>query len=354
MILTKIWEKKLFLNILKISLFFLFAIFTIVIIIDFSLHSAKIFSHSQSSFLMIVKYYFNLFVIQLNLLLSFTFLLAMIKVLSDMNIHHELTALKMGGISSKLLSRPFLIIAIIFSAISYINYQFFYSDSITFKEKFKGTFLKKQSYSKKELPNVIYLIDNTKLIYQKSNIFNKELYDVYYIKSSSDIWHAKSVLINNDIIVGRYVDHLVRKNDFFEKEKSYVTYNFKDMKLDKNAFLFTPVENRSISTLFTQSQGKSICLKEKNELLANFNYKLAMPLTSIFIVFGVFPYLIRFSRNISFFYICAFSIFGFVIFNTIMDSALILAENFTIQPFIIIWLPVVSTSSICLKKYIKI
>ncbi len=354
MILSKIWERKIFFNILNLALFFLFSIFVIVIIIDFSIHSAKLFAHSQTSFLLIVKYYLNLFVIQLNLFLSLTFLLAMIKILSDMNIHHELTALRMAGISSKMLSRPFILIALILIIISFINFEYFYSDSLNFKDKFKETFLKKPTYNKKQLPNVIYLKDNTKLVYQKNNISKKELYDVYYIISNFDIWHAKYLYVNESNILGKYVDHLIKKDDFFEKEKSYLTYNFKDIKFDKNAFSFIPMENRSISTLFNQSRTKTICLKEKNELLSNLNYKLAMPLIPILIIISVFPYLITFSKNISIFYICVFSIFGFIIFYTIMDSALILAENSVLPPYIIMWLPVFIVSMIFGKKYASI
>lgn len=353
MILSKIWERKIFFNILKLSLFFLSAIFVIVIIIDFSIHSAKLFAHAQSTFLLIVKYYFHLFFVQLNLFLSLTFLLAMIKILSDMNIHHELTALRMAGLSSKMLSRPFILVGLIFSIVSYVNYQYLYSDALNFKDKFKETFLKKPTYSKKQIPNVLYLKDNTRLVYEKNNISKNELCDVYYIKSPSDIWHSKYIYINDSNISGKFVDHLIKKNDFFEKEKSYLTYNFDEIKLDKNAFLFIPLENRSISTLFNQSLSKTICLKEKNELLANLNYKFAMPLVPILIVVCIFPYLITFSRNISIFYICAFSIFGFVIFHTIMDSALILAENLTFYPFVIMWFPIVLLMTFYLKKYIK-
>lgn len=354
MILASIWERKIFFSLLRLTSFFLISIFVIVMVIDFSIHGAKLFSHSQTSFILITQYYFNLLIVQLNLFLSFTLLLAVIKILSEMNIHHELTALRMAGISSKLLSRPFFLVAAIFAVISYANHQYLYSSSINFKDKFKEKFLKKPTYAKKQLPNVIYLQDNTRLVYQKGNISKNELFDVYYIKSNRDIWHAKYLYINENKIFGKYVDHLTRKQDYFEKEKSYLSYNFQDIKLDKNAFIFMPLENRSITTLCKQSMSKTICLKEKNELLSNLNYKLAMPLIPILIIICVFPYLITFSKTISIFYICAFSIFGFVIFHTVMDSALIIAENSLLPPYFIIWSPVFITSIISGKKFSKI
>jgi len=352
MILSKLWERKLFTNILKLTLFFLFAIFLIVIVIDFSIHGAKIFSHSKTSFSIIVQYYKNLLLIQLNLLLSLTFMLATIKILSDMNIHNEITAFRMATISAKEISRPFFLIALIFVAISYLNFQFFYPDALNYKDNFKDNFLKKTTYKKKMQPNVLHLKDNTKIVYQKYNIKKKELFDVYIIKSSSDIWHAKYLYLDSLNTYGKYVDHLVQRENSFEKEKSYLTYNFKNIEFDNKNVSFVPPENRSISTLYKQSYANSNS-KEKNELTANLHYKLAIPLASILIVLSLFPYLIHFSKNISIFFISSFAIFGFVIFYTAMDAALILAENSTIPPYLIIWFPIIIILTTFGKKYSK-
>ncbi len=142
MILSKIWERKLFFNTLKLILFFLTAVFLIVIVIDFSIHGAKIFAHSSTAISLIIKYYMNLFFIQLNLFLALTFMLAIIKILSDMNIHHELTALRMAAISAKKLYRPFFILALFISILSYVNFQFFYQKALSFKATFKEEKLK--------------------------------------------------------------------------------------------------------------------------------------------------------------------------------------------------------------------
>ncbi|NGX34598.1 MAG: hypothetical protein K1060chlam1_00951 [Candidatus Anoxychlamydiales bacterium] len=354
MILSKIWERKLFFNTLKLLLFFLFAIFSVVVVIDFSIHGAKIFAHSKTSITLIIKYYFNLFFIQLNLFLALTFLLATIKILSDMNIHHELTALRMAAISAKKLSRPFFIIAIFISIISYINLQYFYPKSLSFKDNFKETYFKKTKYAKKMQPNVIYLEDGAKLVYQKYDQSQNKLFDVYFIKNSSDIWHAKHLTFNEQEAVGKFVDHLTRKDKIFEKTKSFQTYVFKDIELDENTNMFEPIENRSITNLFKQNSSKNICQKEKNEISSYLNYKLAMPLVSFLIVFAVFPPLITFSKNISIFFICTFAIFGFVIFHTIMDSALILAANAAKAPYIVLWLPVIMISLIFGRRFQKI
>ena len=355
MILSKIWERKIFFNILKLSFFFLFSIFIVVIFIDLSIHGAKIFSHSNTSLSIILQYYLNLFFIQFNLFLALTFMLALIKILSDMNIHHELTALRMAGISAKMLSRPFIIIAIFFSALSYLNYQYLYPNALNFKDNFKSKFLKKTAYKKTLLPNVIYLEDSTKLVYQKYDLAKKTLFDVYFIvNSNSDIWHAKYLFLDETKAIGKYVDHLIKKDEFFEKENSYQEYVFQDIKLNKNTSLLVPFENRSIVSLYKQCITDMICQKEKNELLSNLNFKLVMPLIPILIVIAIFPFLIAFSKNISIFFITAFAIFGFVLFHTLMDSALILAESSAVSPYIIMWLPVAIISFIITRRYLRI
>ena len=351
MILSKIWERKIFINTFKLILFFLFAIFLIVIVIDFSVHGAKIFAHPKTSISLILQYYFNLFFIQLNLFLALTFLLAIIKVLSDMNIHHELTALRMAAISAKKISRPFFIIALFISIISFVNFQYFYPKSLSFKDNFKEKYLKKTKSNK---PNVIYLEDGAKLVYQKYDQLQNKLFDAYFIKNSSDIWHAKYLSFNENEAIGKYVDHLNRKDKSFEKIESYQSYTFKDIKLDENINMFEPLENRSITNLFKQNSSKNICLKEKNEILSYLNYKLAMPLVSLIIVLAIFPPLITFSKNISIFFISTFALFGFIIFHTIMDSALILAENTAKSPYIILWLPIILISFIFGRRFQKI
>jgi len=355
MILSKMWERKIFYNILKFTFLFLGSIFIVVIFIDLSIHGAKILSHSKTSVFIISKYYLNLFFIQFNLFLALTFMLAIIKILSDMNIHHELTALRMAGISAKMLSRPFIIIAIFFALLSYLNYQYFYPNALNFKDNFKEKFLKKTTYKKKLLPNVIYLDDSTKIVYQKYDLAKKTLFDVYFIvKSNSDIWHAKYLYLDENESIGKYVDHLIKKDDCFQKESSFQSYKFESIQLNKNANMLVPFENRSIQSLYKQTIAATICQKEKNELTSYLNFKLAMPLVPILIVIAIFPYLIAFSKNISIFFISAFAIFGFVIFHTLMDSALILGENSAVSPYIIMWLPVGLIFFIFGRKYIKI
>ncbi|OGN60091.1 MAG: hypothetical protein A3F40_02260 [Chlamydiae bacterium RIFCSPHIGHO2_12_FULL_27_8] len=270
-----------------------------------------------------------------------------------MNIHHELTALRMAGISSRLLSRPVLILAILFSCISYINLQFFYPGALNFKNNFKDTYIKKTKY-KNLHPNVIYLNDNSKLVFQKFNRNKKKLFDVFFIKNNEDIYHAKYLDLNSSPPIGKFVDFLSRKDSYFEKINSFDEYEFTEINIQNGQYsLFIPYLNRSISMLLSQYKNLSFSKKDKIEILSYLNYKLAMPLLSVLLIIFVFPSLLHFSKNISIFFICAISIFGYIIFHTVMDSALILAENSLFSPYVIIWSPIVLSFYLGIRKYIK-
>ncbi len=356
MILKKIWERHIFYEIIKLVLFFTAAIYAVFIAIDFSIHGTKMFAYANTTMKDIILYYINFLFVNLNLFLALTFLLAIIKVLADMNVHNELTALRMGGISAKLISRPFIIVAVIISIISFWNLEYKLPKALNNKDTFKEKNLKKTAYRKKIHPNIIYLQDYSRLVYQKYDRINKELFDVYWVKSNKDLWHAKYLFLDSFPIKAKHVDHLIKENGFFKKIDSFDEHLFSDMKIDINdsASIFVPYDNRSISTLYKQKNAKIASQKELAEISTHLNYKLAMPFVSILIILSIFPFLIKFSRNISIFFISCFSLFGFVIFYTLMDSALILSENAVMPAFICIWSPLIISLVFFGKRYLKI
>ena len=354
MILSKLWEKYLFFETLKFLVFFLISIFAIYVIIDFSTFSTKFFTYSSISFIDILAYYINLFIKYTHLFLPLTLMLAIIKVLCDMNVHNELTALRVSGISTRMLSRPFFIIAIFLTIFTYLNFEFFSTDSLN--DHFKKSHLKKEGRKKNQKANVIYLEDGTKLIYQSSNLKAKELFDVFWIKSSDDIWHIKYLQIIEPMPIGYFVDHLQRNLDNkLEKATSYNEHQFDTMIFDENNVdMLIPYENRSITNLFEQLLLKKVTSpKENAEIVSQLNYKLSMPLLSIIIVLAIIPFCIKFSKNVSIFYICTFSIFAFVIFFMLVDAVIILGENQVFTPWLIIWLPFVLTSVFFMRRFLR-
>jgi lipopolysaccharide export system permease protein len=285
-------------------------------------------------------------------------MLSMIKTLSDMNVHNELVALKTSGVTSFQIFSPFLILSIIFCIVSYVNLEKFYPNALTFKDTFKENHLKLHKKNEKtSLPNVIYLDDSSRLIYQKYNSEKKELFDVFLIKSSSDIWHIKYLNTNFFPIKGKYVDRFIKKDFKFIKENSFDEFTFDDIKfeIDDIKHIFQPHETKPISALFKHKFFKKIPFnKEKAEISTQFYNKLFSPLVFFIIAISIFPSLLRFSRNISIFFIIFFSIFGFVLFYTLVDSASILSENSVLTPLICTSFPFILSFVIFFRRFLKI
>jgi lipopolysaccharide export system permease protein len=353
-----IMQRYIFFKTLKLSIFFLISIFLLFVVIDFSYHGSKLFVSSKGSFFSIFQYYLNNFFVNLKIFLPLTFMLSMIKTLSDMNVHNELIALKTSGVTSFQIFFPFLILAILFSSISYVNLEKFYPNALIFKDTFKEKHLKTHNKNKKaSLPNVIYLDNSSRLIYQKYNSEKKELFDVFLIKSSSDVWHIKYLDTSIFPMKGKYVDKFIKEKNKFIKKESFDEHIFDDITFDMEEInqIFMPYETKSISALFKHKFYKKIPFnKEKAEISTQFYNKLFSPLIFLIIAISIFPSLLRFSRNISIFFIIFFSIFGFVLFYTLVDSATILSENSVLTPFICTSFPFAITFIIFFRKFLKI
>ncbi|KPK33179.1 MAG: hypothetical protein AMS24_02060 [Chlamydiae bacterium SM23_39] len=336
MIFLKIWKKYILKETLLFILFFLTAIYIVYFTLDISVHSTRIFSSNVKYFDVLIYYYHN-FILQLNLFLPLSFILAIIKVVYKMNKKNELLTLQMGGISKYKFSIPFFFIAYLLSMISYYNLEYLSPNSYDKIEKFKNDYVRKEKRKKTSLSTIL-LKDNTKIIYQKYDYSKKQLLDVFYIKSSDDIWHIK-YLNTEKPYMGYFADHFKRDNSGkLKKIKSFKNYSFDLSKKVSSSFL--PIEKKAISQLFLQYINKKfISNKEKAVLLTNLNFKIASPLIYFLIVLSIFPFCIKFSRSNKSFLIFAISIFSFIFFYTLMDAMIILAENNIGSPFWITWSP---------------
>lgn len=329
----KIWEKYIILEILKFIVFFLLGIYAVYTIIDFFTHSTRLFTYSSVHWYNIVYYYINHFILRLVLFLPLSFMLAIIKVLCDMNIHNEISTLQMAGISSKRILLPIFSIALMLSVFTYINFEVFSPKANAYIGNFKNMHLKKKVKKDANIHSII-LDDNTKLAYY-SKIEKHKLLDVYWIKSNSDIWHIKYLDYSKKPIIGHFVDHLTKIDNSFEKTSSYKEFQFHDLNISNAELNIIPIEYYSLSKLIKEN--KFFSKTKRAQLLSNLHYKLSMPLLPFIIVLAVAPYCLKYSRNLSVFFIIFLSIFAFFIFYTLIDSMLILCENQVFHPAIIMW-----------------
>jgi lipopolysaccharide export LptBFGC system permease protein LptF len=348
----QLWERKIFLEAVCFMFFFLTCAFILFTIIDFSINGFYFSTVMEFTLYAFLNYYLHQFLKYLDIFISLAMLLTTIKILVGMNKHHETIALYMAGISKRRLSRPFFIIGIMLSVISCLNAEFFSPKAIESILNFKET-IANNSKNQEKFINIKMLSNNTKLIYLQEK--NKVLFDVFWIISTKNIWHIKYLEINNYPPVGNFVDHFIRNDEGkMEKQESFSKCIFHHM-------IFLPdttddnIETLSLSALFKKWHFKQFPSRQKKiDILSLLNYKIAIAMTPILVPLAITPFCLRFSRRNSMFFITAIAIFVFILFFTLMDSALILAENQILSPFIIIWLIITSFYSFFTKTFLKI
>lgn len=343
----KLWERYLFGLVAKTFLFLLACIFLIYTIIDLSIHGVRFFSHGEIFWVDLLFYYVHNFANHIEFFFPLTLLLSSLKVLLDLNAHHELVALQMAGLSQKKLLLPFFAFAGILTLGSIANYEWFSPDS----QEMAGTFRAEHKKRHKEHASRVFSIDledATELVYQ--GIQDGELFDVFWIKSSTDIWHMKYLNING-IPTGRLIDHFERNsNKKLEKTESFDHLAFPHLVLNPGSSIetFIPFENRSLSTLFKQSGRRSA---ERVSVLCYLHYKLATPLLSFLILIAVAPIAIRYQRDKPVFLIVALSLFALIGFMTILDGMFILGENQVLPSYLTIWGPFLLVLSLSIKSW---
>lgn len=336
----KIWHKYLLRHLVKTFLFFLACFFAIYIIVDLSAHGVRFLSSGKTTFSEMALFYLRTFAMHLQYFLPITLLLASLKVLLSLNSHHELVALQMAGLSKKTLLRPFFSVAACLSCVLYANNQWFAPDALDGASTFRSEHSKKKKKTKKEHVYNIAFEDDSELIYQSFDEKKNELFDVFWVKNAHDIWHMKYLKIDLKPPEGRFVDHLQRKeSDRFEKTESFSTHSFPALSWKEEVALerIVPFENRPLSTLLTQATNLTA---DRQRIFSHLHYKIALPLFPLFIILGISPIAMRFTRSRSTFLIVGASLiltFGFMMF---LDGMLILGENQVIPGYFAIWTPI--------------
>lgn len=357
MIFSRLWERYFFSEALKTLIFFLTSLYFIFVLVDFSTHSVHFYTYSKPNIWEVVLYYLHHFVRYLDIFFPLTLMLSTIKVLLGMNTHNEIAALQTAGVSSKQLLRPFFLLALLLSALCYLNFEYLAPKSLDYIENFQVAHSKNPKKKSKKSLQALPLKDQTQLVFQSYDSKNKTLFDVFWIKSPDEIYHAKYLKAGKER-TGFYVDHLERGTDqIFEKKASYESLTFAEMPKFEVSSKKTniPYENRSISSLLRQFYHERYSSQEERaNILTHLNLKLATPLFPFLVLIACAPFCLRFSRYIPIFFLYAISLFGLVSFLTMMDAAAILAENQMLSPFALIWLPLLGAFCIFGYRFAKV
>jgi lipopolysaccharide export system permease protein len=355
MIFSTIWERYFFKELLKVFFLFLGCFFFLYAMMDYSARMQHFIIDKRVAPSVLAIYYANYFIKYAGLLVPLALMIATIKVLYTLNLRRELVALQASGMRLRTLLRPFFFLAALCTLFNYLNAEFLAPNSISYLENFrKKHFHKKMEKSRKGI-HVLYLKDQSKLVYQTLDKQKNAFFDLFWIRSPNDIWRIKYLSSDPNHPEGQWVDHLERDKDgYLQKTASFETYLFKELKWDRTMTQkgLVPMENRKISQLFhTSFSKKTISSYEKAQALSYFLFKCAIPLLSFLVVLSTAPYCVRYSRNSRPFVTYTLSLFCFVALYALLDAAVILGENLIFSPWLTISAPLLLCTFFFTRKW---
>lgn len=223
MIFKQLWERYILQELLKFFVFFIFCFYFLYFLIDYSTHIQELMRGRFIPLGKIAQYYGFQFIKRLEIILPLSLLISIIRLLCNLNIHHELIALQSAGLSIKKILRPFFFLGILCSLINLAIMEFALPYSLNFIDKFYYAHLRHSERGKHREPlHVLHLKDQSKLVYQYYDASMEAFFDVIWIRKPHDLWRMKYLKINGNYPQGEWVDHLKRNSEgFFEKEQSF-------------------------------------------------------------------------------------------------------------------------------------
>ncbi len=338
MIFTKIWERYLLKEILKIFFLFLISFYFLFVILDASSHVQDFFRESKLQIKMAALYYFFQFIKYSDIIIPLAVLISTIKVICSFNVNRELVALQAAGIKTKAILRPFFFVGILATVFMYSNFEFITPKALKFINNFYESHFKHSYHGKRKEPiHVLHLSDNSKLIYQTTTPSKEFFFDLLWVRSFDDILRIKYLKTDPQDPQAFFVDHMKRNSSGeLQKIASFDHTVLKDLKWNSHMTLVgkTPIESRRISELFSYLiKTETTSSYQKSEITTHFLFKLLMPLLSILVIIAVAPSCLSYSRNIPTFFIYSIALFGFIAFFTLLDACTIIGENQVVSPY---------------------
>ena len=361
MILTKIWEKSIFKSLISTFLFITLSFYLFYGLIDYSINAKQLVGLGSNNFGEIVLYYYSLFVKRADIVFLISFAISTIKVLTRLNENRELVALLAVGLKKRVLLRPIFLFGTLVTLLILSNFQWLIPSSIVYVEQFEKQNLKKNKKKtfKRTTAYKLQLKTKQTIVFSKhlpsENIFE----DLYIISSLDEIWKIKKMVYSPAAqkAVGFYVEHLIRNESGNLILKEYQEKKeFEDFEVDYTFGSKKEInyESYSLSALFKiNHSGNNLIDLNPQKARAHLIYKIIISIISLLIIIACAPFCIIFSRKLPIFVIYGMSIFGVIGFITLLDCALILAENQVVSPFKALITPVALSLIIFTHRFIR-
>lgn len=342
----KIWERYFLKEILKVFFLFLGCFYGLYVLIDYASHTSALPQHHvQIQGKELAKYYLFIFASRAEILIPVAFLVATIKTLCQLNVHHELVALMAGGIKQKALLRPFLFLAFLLTAILFLNEQTLLPPALRKLRRIEDSTKHQKNRNQLSLAvRNLTLEDGSIFIFQSYDTAQEHFFDAYWIRSIDNIYRIKYLKPHQSHPIGYFVDHFIRQpNGVLSQVESFEQLTLKGLNFNHELLQSATIDPDalSLSELWTQLPGLQVdeFNEKESKILTAFYWKLLMPWLSLLAILAVAPFCLVFSRQLPVFFIYVCGIFGILAFYLIMDAAQIIAKKQVVAPQVMMGVP---------------
>ena len=264
-----------------------------------------------------------------------------------------------GGISLKILMRPFILIALFCVALLYANEQYILPEALRKLRRIEdATKQQKPKHSNHISARHVILEDSSLLLFQSYDTAKELFFDAYWVESIDSIYKIKYLSPHTSVPSGEYVDHLIRQsNGELIRQNSYTTHPFPDMKFNKKVLLSTIIEPEvlPIYDLAIQvSQLPDEINEKESKLLTAFYWKLTIPWLCLLAVLVPAPICVRFSRHSHLFFIYVGCLFSLIAFYLYLDAVQVVSNRQVLAPFWGICFPYIAALSWAYWRFSKL
>jgi|JI9StandDraft_1071089.scaffolds.fasta_scaffold15594_5 lipopolysaccharide export LptBFGC system permease protein LptF len=329
----------------RLSFYFLLFFFSI----SFSFFFMETLTHYLQTLALkdLPLYYAAISIRDSDMIVSLSYLLALIASIQSLQHNLEIETLQMAGLKPRALLLPFYLFALLLTSFSYFAME-------VLNPKLSPWIQKKSGHYKVK-PNpfeVKILEDGSCIAFQRKG---DKVLDLFWVRKDETIWHAKEVVFEERGASCLFVDLLKHKKGKLElitsTPKEPLPFDLWQAKPplhmgDETPLLLLLKELKKRDRLFSPDRAK---------LQTLLSYKLLYPWFPHLFATAFLPSLFLFQRNRRPYSQYLLALFTFLLFFSFITTSSRLAENYIISPYLVLFgAPILLQTLLTLRMWKKL
>lgn len=350
-----LWSRLVCARIYKKLCFYLIGFYLLYSMVDSTTHLHEFNNNSSLHVLDILCYYTHVCIKRLEILLPLAFMMALLKVLLEMNQKKELIALFTHGLKKTTFLKPILLVACSVSLILFLSFELLTPKALNYVESFERTYFHHHE-DKAAAPKFLQLANHGVLIYSRHSSHPCCYLDVFYIVSESEIWKMDQLTLSK-ASKGVRAEHYIKQGQgmyALQEQLSEVSFENIEILYDSEILNASSIECGSFSFLYHYLKKIAFLDKKmRGKITTYIFFKLSVLLLPFLITIACIPLGLLFSRKLPLFVIYAMCIVGMIGYFLIMDAAIILGESLILPSWIAVFGPLLFILASFIPRFIR-